>query len=451
MLFSGAFISTAAFIVWTSRLLRPIADDYGAGVLASKGFFYSVGYSWTNWSGAVIESVVGTLLVGLPLAWFPWPFASSLSFLIAAVLMVIIGVRMQTLHYRPSDNYWSLKFSLTLFAALFASWCSFWWLPVPSVPVESESYAIALAATNWQAVVTKYATSTAIVVLVWMVIQARLIEYRKPQAPMYLLLGVLNGLNHQVLSASSTAFIILWLTISFIRRKSFGNQTRVPMVLMALASMIGMVVSYLSPGSRNRMESLQTPSMGKDLLTRLVSDALPRGLSDWFFASVSWSSLLVFIVVGGVTYLFSPHCELAKARSMAFMGCGLSVFALIYSLASRAGQLFSYEAFWHLIGPRSVVWLSVVALATSLGMFLACRFDSSLVKGVIIASLAIGTYFVVNSVDLMNRQIIDRSEQWEVGPAPMYDTSDINDPSGPFLPAWVELSKLRDAPNRALP
>ena len=451
LLLTGALCSIVASTVWTSRLLRPIADDYAFGVVASDGLLASVFSWWNNWSGDLTGMFVLSLLVGMPLAFLPWSLASAVPFLSASFFMAALGLRFQRSCFLNTVGKTYRNVQLIRFTSLLAAWWGYWWLPVPQTPVESQSYALALAATHWQNVVVGYTMPAGILCWAWLSLRDHCDRDSWKHSGAFLGFGLLVGFCGPVFATSSLFLLMTGTVSSWFRKRSFRSKDTAVSVLVGIGTVSGAVCSNLSPGSQYRATQLSTPAPDTALMLRLLREKLPLGFWDWFSAVGSLSSLLVIIVTGGVTYLLAPRLEVTRARSLFRSGCVLLGFALIYSLASRAGELFAYEAFWHLIGPRSFMWLGLVSVGTSLGMFLTLRFDLSSIKLSAIMVLAVGLYFLLGAVDLMNRQIIDRHEQWELGPAPVYDISDINDPFGGFLQSWEKLTQLRDAPERAIP
>jgi hypothetical protein len=448
-LLAGALISVVAYTFWTSRLLRPVADDYVYGVVASEGLVQSVTYFWYNWSGAVVDSFVGTLLVGLPLAFLPWPLTSSVSFLSTAVVMAFLGIRLQSSWRGAASSGASRRSLLIRFTTLLATWWGYWWLPIPSVPVASESYAIALAATHWQTVVSKYSMTFALLFLMWITIQSSNRMRHRYFTLKSIIFGLVIGFNHSVLAVSSVVFVFLYSICLLLHARRLSNRKLLSSLLIGFWGTAGTILSHLSPGSQYRTTLLANPALDGALVRQLMFDVVPASAREWSLAIISWNSLVVFMVIGGVTCLFAPRVDTREIKHLALMGCSVLGFALTYCFVSRAGQLFAYEAFWHEVGPRSAVWLGLVTLATASGLLAAHHSETLTTKFLVPLALVIGLYFLIGSLDLMNRQIIDRFEPWQLGPAAVYDISDIENED--WWGWWLKLRSLRDAPDRTLP
>jgi hypothetical protein len=113
-------------------------------------------------------------------------------------------------------------------------------------------------------------------------------------------------------------------------------------------------------------------------------------------------------------------------------------------------QFFSYDAFWHVAGPRTIAWLALTAIAMGLGARVTKKSWRVIVIPFAILGSAIGLLLSVSAIDLMCRGITTRSVQWEMGPAPLDGISDIEDPNEWVMLAWLELRTLRDVPARGL-
>jgi len=450
VLVSGLLFSIVLYTVWTSRLLRPIADDYGIAVVAHGGLFEGLASFWNAWSGSITKNLAFLLLAGIPLAYFPWALASSIPFIASASLMAALGTWLMAgaIGHR---EFRSNRRALTLvFVALLATWWGYWWLPVPSTPIESESYAIALAITHWQSLSADYVFSSGLLIWIWLLFR-RQQEYHWRHLIFAVLIGLLAGFNGPVFASSSFALIVLLCVYDFVK-DGFSLSANVRKLICAsLGIVIGALVSHFSPGSQYRATLLTNPDVDAALISRLLTEAVPTGLGDWIGAFTSQSAIVVFGVMVGVTFLFVPVGRPDSVRNLLMKGVGLSGFSLIVSLANQASELFAYEAFWHVIGPRTIAWLGIASFAIAVGARLSTLTRVSVVRFVVTSTTALALYFLAGSLDLMCRQIIDRSEQWEMGPAPVYDTSDIEDPNGWVLPNWLKLRELRDAPDRKLP
>lgn len=451
VLVSGVLFSIVLYTIWTSRLLRPIADDYGIAVAAHKGLFEGIGIYWRTWSGAITTTFSFLLFAGIPLARLPWPLASSVPFIASAGLMASLGTWLIKVSLGKCEELRVRRQLVVVSVALLATWWGYWWLPVPSPPTESDSYAIALAMTHWQSLSAGYILPAGFLIWVWLLVQRRQNTSNWWHYVAATIIGLLAGLNGPVFASTSLALVLLLVVIRLLKEGFLLTVSTRKLLVSSSGVIAGALISHFSPGSRYRATLLANPNVDSSLISRLITEALPAGLTDWFRAMTSQSAVIVIVVMVGITYLFMPVSQPGQARTLMLNGLGLSGFSLIFSLANRASELFAYEAFWHVIGPMAVAWLGLVATAMGIGLFLSRLTRPSIVRLVIVSTTAVGLYLLVGSLDLMCRQIIDRSEPWELGPAPVYDISDIEDPVGWILPTWLELQELRDAPQRMLP
>lgn len=447
----GALFSIVLFVIWTSRLLRPIADDYGIAVAASRGLMNSILGFWENWSGALTSTVSLTLFVGFPSAKLPWSVASAIPFLSSAVLVSVVGLWL-ILPMMPREHGWNrVRSRCCAFAVFLAAWWGYWWLPVHLSPGPSLDYAVALGATHWQSVLAGYVIPMAPLVWAPLVLESKPRIGQRPRAFAYFALGILAGFTSPVFAASALALALILAVVVAAWDKLAFHRYHLPFLTVIIGTVAGALGSHFSPGSQYRATLMSGPKDFSDFFSQVFVDAVPNGLGDWFSSVAGPGALVVLLTVTGTTYLLSPTEGAVTTARLLMTAGGLLVFSLISFLVNRISEIFVYEAFWHLTGPRAIAWLGLVTLAIALGSRLARFSGSSAMRLVVVLSTCICLYFLIGALDLMCRQIVDRSEPWEIGPAPVYDISDIEDPHGWILPTWLELKDLRDAPNRRTP
>lgn len=448
---SGVTVSMVAFVIWTSRLLRPIADDYGIAVAANAGLIGSITGFWQSWSGAVTSTLSLTLFVGLPLRHLPWSVASAIPFLSSALLMAAVGIWLLAPLMPEQSRRDKAGSYLVSFAALLATWWGYWWLPAHLNPGESPDFAVALGATHWQSVLAGYVIPMSPLVWAWLYLRTKQVPNPGLSTVVHFSLGVLAGFVSPVFAASSAMTILALGLVTVARRRPLLNSQGFALISTTVGIVIGALASHFSPGSQYRASLFSRPEDSSNVLLPLITEALPSGVSDWVNAISRPAGFMVVVVIGGTTFALSPGRHLLSIRPLLRISVGLLGYSLISYIVNRASELFVYEAFWHLTGPRAIAWIGLIALAIALGNYLSRFKRSSLTVLAVALSTFIGLYFLIASLDLMCRQIIDRSEPWDAGPAPVYDISDIEDPDGWVRQSWIELTELRDAPERKLP
>lgn len=447
----GALVSIVGFTIWTARQLRPIADDYGHGVVADAGLLHFVQSLWRSWSGDLTSVFSVGVFVGIPVSNFPWALASSTSFVFGTLVMAFTGLWIWSPAISSRSGRLVRGKAIFGLVTLLTTWWAYWWLSVPEIPVESDDFALALAVTHWQTVVAGYVIPIGLVTWALLWLESTTTTSSWKTKPLFLTVGLLAGFNGPVFASSTIASILLLITALLFRRTAPAAARAANLMLGLLGAVVGALASYFSPGSQNRSALLQAQKPDGSLLYRVLTEAVPRGVEDWLAAVWSLSALVVVLATGGVAWLISNAVAKKHARGLFKTGFGLLGFSLLSFLASRASELFAYEAFWHLVGPRTTVWLGLTSIGIGTGVLLASVNASSLFSLPIRVAILGALYFLAGAIDTMVVTIIDRSEQWDVGPAPVYDTSDIEDPAGWVLPNWLELRQLRDAPPRDLP
>jgi hypothetical protein len=237
---------------------------------------------------------------------------------------------------------------------------------------------------------------------------------------------------------------------SQLRAQQKKTTRRLPWALALLGNAAAMLVSNFSPGSQRRKTALANPELNSDLFIKLLTEALPDGVIDWLYAIINPGAIVLLIVVTGFTAMISVHRLAPDTSFLVTIGLGLIGFSLVSSVVSRIMQFFSYDAFWHVAGPRTIAWLALTAIAMGLGARVTKKSWRNIVIPFAILGSAIGLLLSVKAIDLMCRGITTRSVQWEIGPAPLGGISDIEDPDAWVMLAWLELRTLRDAPARGL-
>jgi len=80
-------------VLWQSRALRPIQDDYDMALYALEGPIGGTYLRWSDWSGDVWTNLINVVFVGLPLVHLPLWAGSLVPFALTAgtaVLLVLV-------------------------------------------------------------------------------------------------------------------------------------------------------------------------------------------------------------------------------------------------------------------------------------------------------------------------------------------------------------------------
>ena len=437
-----------SYVVWTSRLLRPIADDYWIAVSAQDGLLEGVITWWQEWSGAVSTMTSNVLFVGLPLLHLPWSLASAVPFLCAMFLAVFATtwIFVQAIPKHPERR--GFVIASLLFPILAVVWWGYWWLPALQAGDSDDTYRLALGVTHWQSLNAGYVIPIVLLIWLWLVLETRHgVKFRRIWA-IYLLLGILAGFNGPTFAGAAFLTIVVLAVASGLGSQKAVRARGWCWVMTLLGILFGALASYFSPGSQYRTTYLANPDLNAVLISQWLTQAVPGGVSDWIRAAINPGAIVLLVVIVGYTAILVHLGFRPNARLLLTVGFALLGFALIASLVNRFAQFFAYQAFWHLTGPQTIAWLGLTAIAMGIGAYVAINVQQAQTRPVAVLGCAIGLLLFVSSITLMTQTILTRSVQWESGPAPLSGIEDIENSSGWVMAEWIKLRSLRDAPLR---
>ena len=448
VVFFGVAFLVAFIVVHSSRLLRPIADDYAFGVAAQYGIVGGVIDWWMSWSGAITSMALVTLVVGLPVLHLPWGLASATAFVSAVAVLVgwsiwVLGPKGQTRGER-------LFTRVSMAPVFILAWFGYWW--VPALPLKGPSLAKSLAqsVTHWQTVVVQYVLVTSLLTWIWVNWETRVEQ--KPtmtkRALQYALMGMVTGFAGPVFAAAACVMAAILAAVQKLNQTTHSNASIVRLIAGAFGIVLGAAISHNSPGSQYRSTYFATQHIDLPFFYRVFTNAVPRSAYDVVSAVFHPGSFAAILTVFVGTVLMAGWTTLRSANQLAAIGVSLIVFSWILFLVMRVSQYFAYSAFWHETSPRTVVWMGMVSLAMS-GGTMTKRIPGRPFAGHAIALGGfVGVVLCTAGVFLMTDDIRSRSTLWEAGPAPLDGIADIEEVDGWVLPLWRELSLLRDVPAR---
>lgn len=440
----SAFVIVNSIVLGIGIFIRPIADDYCAGFgvkLSPAGY---VGRLFTTWSGDLTQIFANFLFVGLPIANFPLPLLG----IIVQILSVGLIVSSVFLFLKLTLGWPEKKLSSTSFvlgaAVIEFLWLLYWALPV--VLTLNPSYSRILdgresfsAIQGWSTVIVQYS----IVPVALLIILIFLELSKRDLIALWLIFGVILGFSGYVLALASIATILFCRIVRII--------TRIPRrYFIFIFSCFGAVfISYLSPGARGRSASISPFSFNQFT----VEDS-----TRWFFVSI-FEFLSSFANVGILSVVFSVYLlgNIGRARINIEKSSTLdrqlilisSVFLFLYYVLVSISELLTYPAFWHLISFK--IFLFILALLT--GLMLAKSFplkrcgeaQSRYIQVVCGLALVVSLLFVIFPA---NKIIVERGLKWETSTSGLPGISDISEKW--VFQCWLDLSELRDLPNRSL-
>ena len=435
------------WVIWMSKGLRPIADDYSRGAGLTDGPITAVVNLWNSWAGDLATNLVNVVIVGIPLQYLPWSFGSSIAFLASGVMVSIVllfVINSQT----GTNKKLTIPKRLILLPLALVAWWSYWWVNKEFNPNDSFYESTTTSITFWQNVNATYVFIPSIGIFLWLVIER--IRKKHPNnlqvLPLYFLVGFVIGMSGIVFAVSFMIFVTLMLIASWLDSRS----PRAPQILI-WASFITTVflaalASHFSPGSQNRTTFLPKISLDNETILQLLHTVFPS-LSDWLKSLVNPGMAISVIIIVIFATLLTLQGHSFDDQNLRQIGLGLIGFSLILFLVNGFSEVFAYAAFWHRIQGSTILWIGIV----SLGVSFALRISKSQIKpSVLVFSGVVVSIVSTVAVLQMTLEISARSSLWESGPAPTTYIADIEDENGWQRVNWLILRNQIGGPDRGL-
>lgn len=427
-------------------LLRPVADDYCHGRRAGLHPWDAVAVWYQTWVGDLFQVSITSALVGQPLARLPFWLASFIPFLATVVVILGLAIVLGLLAMRARRSSGRLSL-LAVSPFVVIAWWGSWWAAV-AVAEASEGtgpWLVATAVTNWQTVAVQYALVPALLLAGWFWWDTS--AHRRGAGVRiagFAVLGLLFGTGGLVFGLSMIVAVpLLWAVRSSLARRWLPREA-LDTVAFTVAGIAGFLVAYFAPGAQLRSAVLLPgrPLPEPDLRS-LAAWMFPEAIVDWVEVVATFGTLVaLFIALGIGAMLRALSVQLDLRRTVGW-GIALVVLSGIVTAISRAGDAFSYVAYWHDVLPRTVVFFAVLALGVAAGWRLASLGIRSVAPVLAIAAAA--AIAATLGVVVMNTHIVDRAAQWEVGAAPA-GAQDIE--TDWVRGCWDELGEVRDLPDR---
>lgn len=431
----GAVIFTG-IVLWFSRGLRPIADDYSIGVFATRGFFGGITEWLMLYSGDIVAIATNILIVGLPLAHFPWSLASAAPFIVTS-LSVLAPLMVMMIVSRQRTT---LKIIFFL-PVLFVSYWGYWWISAQS-SFYPYSVPEALSATLWQNVNASYVITLGILTTLWLTLELTPIS-RVFRLFLWGILGLLAGFTGPVIAASTVAMSLLLLTIRSRARGSWRSDVSGGYVTAALAATLGAVASYYSPGTQARLKFFPEPVAGSEFGWSLATQ-IGSALTIWGQGVFTPGTMTILALTAAVTYCatrlgFSDFSEKVGIQ----IGLSFAMASLVLAVVTRAAEAFAYPGYWHILPARVTWWWAIVVLGATAGVWLAHQclssWTSSVIEIVGIGALLATTFGLTGMANTVAARAVD----WENGSAPVFPIYDRESPE--VLERWETLSQFRES------
>lgn len=438
-------VLTPAFYLFLSLNIRPIADDYCTAAGVKQGFWEYVYNISQNWGGDYSQIFLGALLVGFPLANWPiWTVGFTTMFF-CMILLALLTLRI-SFWLSPGQLYeHSRKLPLIGISIILLLWNLYWALPA-SVKINHYYNAFAMSEKTfagvfgWSTVIIQY------LVIPLLISLSLFIRTRSTFLGLLIVFSIafFSGMSGYALALSLSLSSVFFQLIQRLRMR--GRN----FLLIQAGLWLGILLSYFSPGSRARSAAL----FSEESATSQIS------LSRWVFISILEfiSSIINLGTIGVafISFLFfiiyqsrkSFVIDVTKLNALLLI---LSSFLCIYYAVISFSEYLTYEAFWHLITYRAVLFVFCFCLGLSLANFLRVgnwfvivqryrNFLEILLLTMVVLGLACSL--------LSNNTIVNRAKIWSMTAAPLPGIGDIEPRGGWIDQCWQQLKKSRNISDR---
>lgn len=418
VLVATLILAAVALVSAVSALLRPVADDYAHGALAIDGFWGATSQWWVGWSGDISLIIGQVLVVGMPLAWFPLGVASSVGFLLSGLFVGGLGV--VVLGLAKNVRGWPV---ISVWAVITLSWWVFLWVRELAMP-NSENRAVAEFLTHWQTVNVAYVIFPALNVAVFLFLIRGSLPRGKMSGAVVLMLGLIAGTSGLVMGAALAAFAMV---VALAKWVTSGFRSTLSIFLYAVSAFGGVVIAISAPGARARSEYLPDVELQNFIFD--IFRSVPRGVGNWLGFVISYETLLVMGVGVLTAWLVGVYQSPSRNRVLWETIVLLIPLSLLVSVIAAVSQLASYQAHWHFVSTRLLVFVSALALGHGLyfvvrGFLARKKLGVTSVWVVKLSTIASVLGLLSAGAVAMASSVIDRELAWESGEAPLRGAQD---------------------------
>ena len=434
-------------VLWSSRQLRPAADDYSFGQTAERGPIAAIGIWWNVWSGDVSSIFANVLLVGWPLQALPWSLGSSIAFFASGLMVctsLVLIVRGSIFGIAKS-SVWSIVPVIPFFLV---NWWSFWWVNRILNPDNKLFEAQTSAITFWQNVNTSYVFLYSFILLLLFKLDliSQKQNYTKWSFFLFLFSGILVGFGSAVIAASVLVFVLLLPINSWLDGKGLIRGNVFSWGLFTIAMVTAALISSSSPGSQRRQSYLREFTIDEDTVSLMAKTMIPS-LVDWWKALFNQGMLLSVVMALLIAIILTWQGYEFRTIDLQRIAFHITVFSVILSIIVGYSQVFSYPAWWHRIGVQVMLWLGMVIFSFSSCLRLIKLHPKlSQLTFVIVILMMINTMAVFR----MQGEISERYSKWQIGPAPISLITDIEHVNGWQRACYQQIKDERGGPDRGL-
>lgn len=446
LLITSWALCLVAIILILSTFLRPIADDYVLGEAAGAGIVPAIVGWWSTWSGDLSLVIANTVLVGLPLQHLPWSVATAIPFVLSGLLVAGFGTWLAVASSIGIGKQVRPLWRLVLFVVAFVLWWAYWWVNFAVSGGAAYSSFLARGITFWQNLNSQYVITVTALAWAWLWLETRAGNNRVLLGAGSLLWGILAGMCGPVFAMSVASTLVFVLIFRIVQS---GHVQRAWLwITGALGVILGAAVSHFSPGTQSRAQ-LVTPRSRDTGFVSAILNVTDDSVMDWWSGIFNPGSLVVLLIVGVVVCLTVRLGASFQANRAAILSVAFLSFALLVNVVNRLSELFTYEAWWHVITARTFTWFGLCMMGVWLGTTLSSRVRGPLLTPLLILGGFLGVLLTTSGIDMMADEVLTRVKLWEIGPAPLEGMSDIEEGGG-WTSSWLALRESRGGPARGL-
>jgi hypothetical protein len=424
----------SAFVIYSLRGLRPIADDYCHAASGGQGLISYFNAYFFTWNSDIFALVVNYFVLAFPLATLPYSVASAATLFISIICVNLLNLILLF-------DKLIIKTFLQILPVTLLSYLGFW---VTSKVFSQNSNFIDLSnmIIHWQTVNGFYVVLSSLSFFV-LIFVASSRKISSNHFKLLFLMGLVIGTSGILLIFTIFLFNIIYMLFLFVTKASASFKR---FRIFTLGLSLGMFITFISPGTRSRADALRGLWVSPELdLGVLFTWTFPLALFEWL-QGVMHPGAMVAVTFGFTLGLLSKN--FGSTMSITRLAHNfLIIFSLsiIASILSQLSEAFSYEAFWHLVIPYFLIFLMCFMLGFILGIVLISEiYFLAPLSIAVILSLSISFL----NISLIARDINDRKIVWQKGPASFGNIGDIEDKKGWIYICWKDMQAIKGYPDR---
>jgi hypothetical protein len=161
-----------------------------------------------------------------------------------------------------------------------------------------------------------------------------------------------------------------------------------------------------------------------------------------FWESISDIGILVsFVTLVALAFGTRGILTRPSIESLRTTGSGLIIFGAVFAVVSSFSEVFAYEAWWHDMSTRTLIWLGTSCLGLALGFQLRRRSSGKNHENVALIIALSGLILAGSSLGQFGFETQRRLSDWNSGGASVSSIADIE--SEWVNKEWIILNQIR--------